>query len=119
VENLCASVSRRRERGAGPCVRARARRACAQANVKKLRELLRPDIDIVGVGGVSTGMDAFELLLCGACAVQVSEAPTKQTHSNHSRHHSAATRGHAAPTQMPLFQQRGEGVEITKAPRTG
>jgi dihydroorotate dehydrogenase len=47
----------------------------ALANVKKISEGLathgRSDIDVVGVGGVSTGADAFELILCGACAVQV------------------------------------------------
>lgn len=31
----------------------------------------RGDIDIVGVGGIFTGKDAFEMLLCGAKAVQV------------------------------------------------
>ena len=44
----------------------------ALANVKKLRELLRDDIDVVGVGGVRSGRDAFEMFLCGATAVQVS-----------------------------------------------
>ena len=43
----------------------------ALANVKKLRELLRDDIDVVGVGGVQSGSDAFEMFLCGATAVQV------------------------------------------------
>ena len=43
----------------------------ALANVKKLRELLRDDIDVVGVGGVRSGRDAFEMFLCGATAVQV------------------------------------------------
>jgi dihydroorotate dehydrogenase len=47
----------------------------ALANVKKISEGLashgRSDISVVGVGGVSTGADAFELILCGACAVQV------------------------------------------------
>lgn len=47
----------------------------ALANVRFMSELLaaqgRADIDIVGVGGVHSGMDAFELILCGACAVQV------------------------------------------------
>eukprot|EP00978_Attheya_sp_CCMP212_P024019 scaffold74722_cov48-Attheya_sp.AAC.2 len=43
----------------------------ALANVKRLRELLDADIDVVGAGGVQTGADAFELLLCGASAVQV------------------------------------------------
>ena len=47
----------------------------ALANVRllylKLQELNRGDIDVVGVGGVSSGRDAFELILCGAKAVQV------------------------------------------------
>ena len=43
----------------------------ALANVKKMRELLDPSIDVVGVGGVETGTDAFEMILCGASAVQV------------------------------------------------
>lgn len=30
-----------------------------------------PDVPVVGVGGVRTGFDALELLLAGACAVQV------------------------------------------------
>ena len=46
----------------------------ALANVRKFRQLLRQDIDIVGVGGVSTGRDAFDLILCGASAVQVGTA---------------------------------------------
>lgn len=37
----------------------------------QLRARLDPSIDVVGVGGVSTGEDAFQLLLCGASAVQV------------------------------------------------
>ena len=37
----------------------------------KLAELGRGDIDVIGVGGVSTGRDAFEMILCGAKAVQV------------------------------------------------
>ncbi len=43
----------------------------ALANVRKMYELLSNDIDIVGVGGVASGTDAFELILCGAKAVQV------------------------------------------------
>ena len=43
----------------------------ALANVHKLRQLLKPSIDVVGVGGVQSGTDAFEMLLCGASAVQV------------------------------------------------
>jgi len=43
----------------------------ALANVKQMRELLDKSIDVVGVGGVESGKDAFEMLLCGARAVQV------------------------------------------------
>ena len=43
----------------------------ALANVKQMRELLDDSIDVVGVGGVSTGQDVFEMLLCGASAVQI------------------------------------------------
>ena len=43
----------------------------ALANVKQMRELLDDSIDVVGVGGVQSGRDAFELILCGAQAVQV------------------------------------------------
>ena len=46
----------------------------ALANVRTMYQLLtardRADIDIIGVGGVCTGRDAFELILCGARAVQ-------------------------------------------------
>lgn len=42
----------------------------ALANVRQLSQLLDPKIDVVGVGGVQSGMDAFELILCGAKAVQ-------------------------------------------------
>jgi dihydroorotate dehydrogenase (fumarate) len=48
----------------------------ALANVRMLSTILADrgrsaDVDVVGVGGVSTGTDAFELILCGARAVQV------------------------------------------------
>jgi len=47
----------------------------ALANVRQLSLALgaanRSDIDVIGVGGVSSGTDAFELILCGAKAVQV------------------------------------------------
>lgn len=42
----------------------------ALAQVAQLRSRLDPSIDIVGVGGVKTGEDAFQLILAGACAVQ-------------------------------------------------
>ena len=38
----------------------------ALANVKQMRELLDSSIDVVGVGGISSGRDVFEMILCGA-----------------------------------------------------
>ena len=46
-------------------------RAVALANVKELRQLLKPEIEIVGSGGVTSGAHAFSLMLCGATAVAV------------------------------------------------
>ncbi|OQR93640.1 hypothetical protein ACHHYP_02392 [Achlya hypogyna] len=43
----------------------------ALANVKKMRELLSPRIAVVGVGGIESGEDVFNMLLCGATAVQI------------------------------------------------
>lgn len=43
----------------------------ALANVRKFYELLRSDIDVVGCGGIKSGTDIFEHILCGASAVQV------------------------------------------------
>jgi dihydroorotate dehydrogenase (fumarate) len=63
-----------------PCIRAKggfaglsgpAVKYTALANVKQMRELLDDSIDVVGVGGVTSGRDVFEMLLCGAKGVQV------------------------------------------------
>ena len=43
----------------------------ALANVRAFWKLLGDRISIIGVGGVETGVDAFEHLLCGASAVQI------------------------------------------------
>lgn len=43
----------------------------ALANVLKFRKMLPKSIDIVGCGGVTTGLDVFEHILCGASAVQI------------------------------------------------
>lgn len=43
----------------------------ALANVRAFSQMLGDRMEIVGVGGVSSGLDAFEFLLCGADAVQV------------------------------------------------
>ena len=41
------------------------------ANVKTFKRLLGDKVDIIGCGGVSNGMDAFEYFLAGASAVAV------------------------------------------------
>lgn len=50
----------------------------ALANVRAFRQRLNPDIKIIGTGGVSTGKDAFELILCGADIVEVGTALQKE-----------------------------------------
>ncbi|MDP2586259.1 MAG: dihydroorotate oxidase [Candidatus Komeilibacteria bacterium] len=46
----------------------------ALANVRMFYELLPKNINLIGVGGISSGQDAFEFLLAGAAAVQVGTA---------------------------------------------
>ncbi|WP_203624055.1 MULTISPECIES: dihydroorotate oxidase [unclassified Lacticaseibacillus] len=43
----------------------------ALANVRAFRQRLRGDISIIGTGGVTTGRDAYELILCGANLVSL------------------------------------------------
>lgn len=43
----------------------------ALANVRMFSQLLNKDIAIIGCGGVKSGTDVFEHILCGATAVQV------------------------------------------------
>jgi dihydroorotate dehydrogenase (fumarate) len=43
----------------------------ALANVRALKQRLNPTIEVIGTGGVLTGRDAYEHLLCGASMVQV------------------------------------------------
>ncbi|MFT8908516.1 MAG: dihydroorotate oxidase [Lentilactobacillus diolivorans] len=43
----------------------------ALANVRALRLRLRPDISIIGTGGIRSGQDVFEHILCGANLVQI------------------------------------------------
>ncbi|WP_185869719.1 dihydroorotate oxidase [Blattabacterium cuenoti] len=43
----------------------------ALANVRTFYTYLRKDISIIGCGGISSGKDIFEHILCGASAVQV------------------------------------------------
>lgn len=44
------------------------------ANVRRFYELFEDKIQIVGVGGVYTGIDAFEMILAGASVVQIGTA---------------------------------------------
>lgn len=48
------------------------------ANVRAFRELLPDDIQIIGVGGIKNGIDAFEYLLAGADAVQIATCFEKE-----------------------------------------
>ena len=43
----------------------------ALANVRKFHTLLKPEIAVIGCGGIKSGMDAFEHILCGANAIQI------------------------------------------------
>lgn len=46
----------------------------ALANVRRFYELFGDKIQVIGVGGVYTGVDAFEFILAGASAVQIGTA---------------------------------------------
>ena len=46
----------------------------ALANVHAFYQRLNPEIQIIGTGGVTSGRDAFEHILCGASMVQVGTA---------------------------------------------
>ncbi len=43
----------------------------ALANVYKMHQLLLPDIAVIGCGGIASGKDAFEHILCGASMLQI------------------------------------------------
>lgn len=43
----------------------------ALANVRAFRQRLKPSIGVIGTGGVNTGRDVYELILCGADLVQL------------------------------------------------
>jgi dihydroorotate dehydrogenase (fumarate) len=50
----------------------------ALANVCKFRQLLVPTIDVVGVGGIASGQDAYDMLLAGASACQIATQHWKE-----------------------------------------
>lgn len=43
----------------------------ALANVRAFQQRLKPEIKIIGTGGIKSGQDAFEHLLCGATMLQI------------------------------------------------
>ena len=50
----------------------------ALANVRAFYTRLKPEIQIIGTGGIETGQDAFEHLLCGARMLQIGTALHKE-----------------------------------------
>ena len=50
----------------------------ALSNVRQMRSALTREIDVVGVGGITSGQDVLEFLLCGATAVQVGTCHWKE-----------------------------------------
>jgi len=52
----------------------------ALANVSTFYRLLDDKIDIIGCGGISTGRDAYEHILCGAKVVQIGSQFSKEGH---------------------------------------
>lgn len=50
----------------------------ALANVHAFYQRLKPSIQIIGTGGVLTGQDAFEHILCGASMVQIGTTLQKE-----------------------------------------
>lgn len=51
------------------------------ANVHKFYQLLGDRVDVVGCGGVTSGQDVFDLILCGAKAVQIGTHFMENGHS--------------------------------------
>ena len=50
----------------------------ALANVHAFYQRLNPSIQIIGTGGVLTGRDAFEHILCGASMIQIGTSLEKE-----------------------------------------
>lgn len=50
----------------------------ALANVRAFYTRLKPEIQIIGTGGIENGQDAFEHLLCGASMLQIGTALQKE-----------------------------------------
>ena len=48
--------------------------ACVYKVYQRLREMGRPDVPIMGIGGIASGEDALEYILAGAALVQVGTA---------------------------------------------
>ncbi|MDR1606181.1 MAG: dihydroorotate oxidase [Streptococcaceae bacterium] len=73
----------------------------ALANVRALKQRLNPSIEIIGTGGILTGRDAYEHLLCGASMLQVGtqlqkEGPAVFDRLNAELRHILETKGYTS-----------------------
>jgi dihydroorotate dehydrogenase (fumarate) len=77
----------------------------ALANVCKLRELLLPSIDVVGVGGITSGQDVYDMILVGATCCQTATTHWKEGPACFDRIHQELTtimrrKGHTSIRQV-------------------
>jgi len=96
----------------------------ALANVRQMRLLLDSSIDVVGVGGVETGEDVFELLLCGAAAVQVGTCHWREGPTCFDRIHDELVeimeqKGYSSISEIKgkLQEWNKEGANLSRAAR--
>lgn len=60
-------------------------KAISLANVREFYIRLSDYVSIIGCGGINTGTDIFEYILCGASAVQIGTAFIREKHDIYSR----------------------------------
>ena len=97
----------------------------ALANVRKLRELLLPTIDVVGVGGISSGQDVYDMILAGATCCQTATTHWKEGSICFDRIHQELTtilrqKGHSSIRQVcnklqPWSKERANLVRQQKS----
>ncbi|WP_394130053.1 dihydroorotate oxidase [Shewanella maritima] len=78
------------------------------ANVRAFRELLNDDVSVIGVGGINTGIDAFEYLLAGADAVQIATCFEKQGPECFARIESELKQFMGSKDYMTVAQAKGQ-----------
>jgi dihydroorotate dehydrogenase (fumarate) len=97
----------------------------ALANVRKLRELLLPSIDVVGVGGIASGQDVYDMILAGATCCQTATTHWKEGSICFDRIHQELTvimrkKGHTSIRQVcnklqPWSKERANLVRKQKS----